>query len=384
MVNLPAGARTQERAGGGSVSGAVTSPGERYASSPRRALALAVAALASGVLLSLGGLELATRVSAIAPALPHQDTFVPDDVLPWKSSPNRDRMTRNAEFTVRVRTNNLGFRGRDHEFEKPPGVFRIVFIGDSFTYGVGAGEGATYPDRIEAALGARAGSGRVEAINLGMYRYWPEPEALMLEHYGLRYRPDLVIVGVPPNDFVDTRAGSTAVNVSRGYLVTSRAQRLGAVGRWLYLNSHVARTLIAEALARNPKAPEPGMEDDEAVWARMVDAWSRMVELARGAGAQIVFLHIPQKSPWGPQETPPRLQQLCATRECAAIDSLPTMRAHPDPDSLYYPKDGHCTEAGYALIADVVVRELDARGMLPETLRLADQSVAASIPPGGR
>ena len=366
----------------------MTSPGERYASSPRRALALAVASLALGILLSLGGLELATRVLAIAPALPHQDTFVPDDVLPWKDRPNRDRMRRNAEFTIRVRTNNLGFRGRDHEFEKPPGVFRIVFIGDSFTHGAAAGEGATYPDRIEAALGARAGSERVEAVNLGMARYWPEPEALMLEHDGLRYSPDLVIVGVLPNDFVDTRVGSAAVTVSRGYLVTSRAQRrLGAVGMWLYLNSHVARTLIAEALARNPKAPEPGMEDDEAVWARMVDAWSRMVQLARGAGAQIVFLHIPQAGPWwGPQaeETPTRLQQLCATRECAAIDTLPTIRTHPDPDSLYYPINGHCTEAGYALIADVVVRELDARGMLPETLRPADQPVAASISLGNR
>jgi len=71
-------------------------------------------------------------------------------------------------------------------------------------------------------------------------------------------------------------------------------------------------------------------------------------------------------------------------RECIAIDALPAMRAHPDPESLHYPKDGHCTEAGYALIADVVVRELDARGMLPETLRRADQPAAASIPPGER
>lgn len=106
----------------------------------------------------------------------------------------------------------------------------------------------------------------------------------------------------------------------------------------------------------------------------------------RGAGAQIVFLHVPQKGPWedGSHETPTRLQKLCANRECIAIDALPAMRAHPDPESLHYPKNGHCTEAGYALIADVVVRELDARGMLPETLRLADRPGAASIPLGGR
>ena len=355
-------------------------------SGARQPWRLAAAALALGVLLGLAGLELATRVLAIAPALPHQNTFAPDDVLPWKSLPNI-RFRRRIDGTFyHVRHNNLGFRGRDHEFEKPPGVFRIVAIGDSFTYGAGASEGATYPDRIEAALDAR-GPDRVEVINLGMGRYWPEPEALALEHYGLRYMPDLVIAGVTANDFSDTRAGTaTRRTVSRGYLITSRGQRLGALGRWLYLNSHVARTLIAEVLARNPEAPEPGMEDDEAVWARMRDVWGRMIGLARGAGAQIVFLHVPQKGPWGngPHETPTRLQKLCANRECIAIDALPAMRAHPDPESLHYPKDGHCTEAGYALIADVVVRELDARGMLPETLRRAGQPAAASIPPGER
>lgn len=356
-----------------------------------RAALPSAAALALGVLLSLGGLELATRVLAIAPPLPHQNTFAPDDVLPWKEQPNvssRRRIRRNggSYHYYHFRHNSLGFRGRDHEFEKPPGVFRIVVIGDSFTYGVGASEGATYPDRIEAALDARSPD-RVEVINLGVRRYWPEPEALVLEHYGLRYSPDLVITGVPANDFNDTRAGTaTRLTVSRGYLITSRGQRLGVLGRWLYLNSHVARTLIAEVLARNPEAPDPGMEDDEAVWARMRDAWSRMIGLARGAGAQIVFLHVPQKGPWedGSHETPTRLQKLCANRECIAIDALPAMRAHPDPESLHYPKDGHCTEAGYALIADVVVRELDVRGMLPKTLRLADRSGAASIPLGGR
>ena len=58
-------------------------------SGARQPWRLAAAALALGVLLGLAGLELATRVLAIAPALPHQNTFAPDDILPWKSRPTR-------------------------------------------------------------------------------------------------------------------------------------------------------------------------------------------------------------------------------------------------------------------------------------------------------
>ena len=329
------------------------------------------AAFALGALLSLAALEIATRAFGIAPPLPHHDGFVADAVLPWKMRANLARRGRTDEFDVRYAHNALGFRGRDHPFEKPPGTFRVVGIGDSFTYGIGVDGHATFLARIEATLDARTAH-PVEAINLGIPRYWPDPETLVLEHYGLRFDPDIVLVGVLPNDVADTRTGAAGLGVSRGYLITSRARRLGGIGHWLYLRSHVARVLIGEALAGDAKGAktELAAEDEEAAWARMGDAFDRMVRLSATVDAQIVFLHIPQIRGWQTAVaedvlTPPvRLKRFCAARDCHVVDVLPAMRAHPQPDSLYYPKDGHCTEAGHALIADVVVRELDARGLL--------------------
>ena len=339
--------------------------------------------LTLGIGLGLCGSEIGLRAFDLAPALPNEySTFVPDTVLPWKLKPNivREGVSGTGEFHFHYKHNSLGFRDRDHEIEKPPGVFRIVGIGDSFTYGGGASQDATFLARIEATL---SNGGEVEVINLGMPRYWPEPEALMLEHYGLRYQPDLVIVGVLPNDFVDTRLGAAYASVSDGYLVTNRASRLGVVGRWLYLHSHLARSVSAQAwvwrrVRREPglgwhaEGPiEPGMEDDDAVWARIHWAHDRMVRLAHAVGARIIFVHIPQQGPWGEWafDMPERLRRFCTSRGCYVIDVLPAMMAHPDPDTLYYPKDGHCTEAGYALVADVIVRELESQGLLPGELR---------------
>ena len=350
----------------------------------------AALAIIVGSALGLGGVEVVSRALGLAPALPNEySDFVQDAVLPWKLRPNvvRTLISPTGEFHIHVEHNSLGFRGRDHEIEKPPGVFRIVGIGDSFTYGAGVNEDSTFLARIEASLAARGGG--VEAINLGMPRYWPEPEALILEHYGLRYQPDLVIVGVLQNDFIDARLGATYASVSDGYLVTSRARHLGAIGKWLYLNSHLARIVIAQTwlwtqVRREPGARwneegpiEPGMEDDEGVWARIHWAHDRMVRLARAAGARIAFVHIPHKGPWDGAafDMPRRLQRFCASRGCTVIDVLPAAMTHPNPDTLYYPNDGHCTKAGYALVADVIVRELESQGLLPDELRSDEAAV---------
>ena len=330
-----------------------------------RRLALPTTALAIGAVLCLGGLELAARGLDLATPLPDEYSgFALHNVLPWTYSPNAERTA-------------TGFRGPDREIEKPPGTYRIVGVGDSFTYGLGAPYEVTFLAQIEAALAERGGP-PVEAINLGIPGYWPEPEALVLRHYGLHYQPDLVLVGVYTNDFEETASGPSRT-VRHGYLVSSRARRMGGLGFWLYRRSHVARILFAHRLAMPATVPP----DPEIVWARMQEAWARMVDMTRATGARIAFVHIPNgPAPrlgpqWGddPAELPRRLRQVCATRECSVIDTLPAFTAHPAPETLYLPDDDiHCSEVGYALVADVILRDLESRGLVPDEL----------MPPGGR
>ena len=92
--------------------------------------------------------------------------------------------------------------------------------------------------------------GRVEIIKAGIGRFWPHPERLLLEHYGLKYEPDLILVGFLPNDIVDTILGVEAVQSTRyGYLVTREAKQLGDIPIWLYIHSHFFRVLFSRIMS---------------------------------------------------------------------------------------------------------------------------------------
>ncbi len=60
-----------------------------------------------------------------------------------------------------------------------------------------------------------------------------------------------------------------------------------------------------------------------------------------------------------------RLGEWAASRNVEVISALPDMREAMRGESLYWEKDDHCTPAGYRVLSEVLVRELDARGLVP-------------------
>jgi len=83
----------------------------------------------------------------------------------------------NEEFVHTVRTNSLNIR--DHEIkEKQPGEYRILFAGDSFTFGVGVEFDEIFHTQIEETL--LRNEKPVNAINLGGKRdvFWETTKAI--------------------------------------------------------------------------------------------------------------------------------------------------------------------------------------------------------------
>jgi len=121
---------------------------------------------------------------------------------PLAGAPRETAVLARPEFHVRVRTNAAGFRGGPLPGAKPPGVFRIVALGDSFTFGFGVRERQAWPARLATALGARSGR-PVEVVNLGVPGTGPRDYLWHLAHTGLALEPDLVVVGLFANDVND-------------------------------------------------------------------------------------------------------------------------------------------------------------------------------------
>jgi lysophospholipase L1-like esterase len=93
-----------------------------------------------------------------------------------------------------------GFREVELPRSKPPSVFRIVCLGDSWTFGANVAPGDSYPRRLEALLRREAPGGEFEVLNLGVLGYSSYQGLELLRRRVLDLEPDLLIVGFAMND----------------------------------------------------------------------------------------------------------------------------------------------------------------------------------------
>lgn len=118
--------------------------------------------------------------------------FEPDPELLW-------RPIANTEFT-----NSVGLRGRiEYAQEKPEGVWRVVFLGDSCTF---LGD-PVYPEIVQRQLSTRLGQ-RVEALNASSPGYSSFQGRQLLERVAA-WQPDAVVVYFGWNDHWRAQGGLT-------------------------------------------------------------------------------------------------------------------------------------------------------------------------------
>jgi lysophospholipase L1-like esterase len=105
-----------------------------------------------------------------------------------------------AQGCILVEHNSLGFRDDEFPVEKPAGEFRVLALGDSFTYGSGVLAKDAWPQVLERRLAE--GGKKVQVINCGFAcgTYTPAGYDTWMASDGLLLKPDLVVVGFCLND----------------------------------------------------------------------------------------------------------------------------------------------------------------------------------------
>ena len=116
----------------------------------------------------------------------------------WRCYPNLDtRYILPESFNVRVRCNSQGLRDSEKRFAKPPGIRRIVVLGDSFMWGYGVENEEMFSAVLQDLI---SGS---ETVNFGVNGYSTVQELVRLEIEGLRYEPDVTVLVFVWNDLED-------------------------------------------------------------------------------------------------------------------------------------------------------------------------------------
>lgn len=185
--------------------------------SPRRTLLASLGLAAAATLLALLGGELVVRLLfPPPPRLVVQPTgegmadveleedylmaFENDPELFWRLAPNVSLP--DADALLRgVVSNAAGLRTeRAIPLEKPPREIRILFLGDSVTFGWRLPHDQAFPYLVEQRLRARFPELDITCINAGVPGYTLFQGWRFLVTRGLRYEPDLVVLAFGFNE----------------------------------------------------------------------------------------------------------------------------------------------------------------------------------------
>jgi lysophospholipase L1-like esterase len=313
--------------------------------------------------------------------------------LGWIGEPNKSRtMMFSSEDMeeMHVKMNSEGFWDEEHEARKPPGVKRILFLGDSFTVGYGVPREKKFTETMKASLPKG-----FEVINLGMWGYSVDQELLVLESMGLKYAPDVVVVCLFLDDLFCTNLVSINDGIYikpkfsltwEGGLVLENVPVPNNRGRSFLLN------LILTRFCDLQNRIEVGWEFDRRGWLSVFDrAFVKRLQfslalrliyemffLSEENDARFLLVVIPFKdqlndtrayeSVGGYGGIPTerldlRLPQKVINRFCEkagipVLDLLNAFEKHDLPEELFFRSDLHWTAEGHRLAADEILSYL--------------------------
>lgn len=348
--------------------------------------------------------------------------FEQDPDIGYKLKPNIKTMLGND-------TNRFGLRDYDNYTEKKPAdVFRILVLGDSQTFSSTALKDA-YVKVLERGF---AGSKRkVEVLNAGGNGYGTDDEYLYLKKYGLRFDPDLVLLGFfVGNDITDNHMQNN-YTVLDGMLITKKAAEkytpkeitwerkkrefLNRFHLYRFLRSrdytavYMKMTDVGSEIRQKMNEAKEGgcfrnddfrpfrdpSRYDELItqsWKNTVEYLGKLGDITKenniGFGIVIIPAQIQFDTPaalarkeelkndgfdWAyPQKA---VADLAAERGWKIVDPIKYMSEHNKNDErMYYCHDTHLNENGSRLMADAIREWLIAEKMVP----------ADAIPAGGR
>jgi GDSL-like Lipase/Acylhydrolase family len=253
--------------------------------------------------------------------------------------------------------NSLGFRDREFSAAKPPGEYRVLAIGDSFTFGLGVRLEDSWPQQLERELAAVRGT-PVEVINAGFTNRSATTEdfAPWVESDGIALQPDVVVLGFCLNDMHPNLP-------MLGYLVPRPEPPLFG---WSAILKHVqAMAAQRVAKARPYDASEILRTRGDIHWVKSQTAMREMQRHLSDAGIRFVVVIQPMITRLGDDYPYVRLhdmvREFCAGAGIECLDLLPRFLGREAEDLWVHATDQHPNHEGQRIIAHGILEYLTKR-----------------------
>ena len=257
--------------------------------------------------------------------------------------------------------NSRGLREEEYPLEKPEGVYRILVLGDSVTFGENVAAEESFPEQMQLLLNEVRTEPKVEVLNAGVRGYNTYQELLMLKEVGLPYDLDLVIVCYVVNDAdpFSNQAG----------LINPKYKRLIALKEFVkqhsYLYAFLNRLFVLAKTRTKPGNVEETtlghFSEDDPGWLASYASLDEIKQVTGARGVRFILAVMPQLKGLKAGDAYPERNQrihdriLNAGRELGidTVDLLPALQGHDPEDLKIFPHDAlHPNPLGHRLMAE--------------------------------
>ncbi len=312
------------------------------------------------------------------------------------------------EFTSWIEINSKSLRGAEIDYPKPPGEYRVLVTGDSFTFAEQVNQDETFTQRLENRLNAEHGGGGrgYRVLNAGSNGWATANEAVYLTKEGFRFQPDVVVVALYlGNDISDNYRRVATVSIAAEADLALRGADSFEGPRRVLRRSELYTVFESGVLAKLPwwqddggsnasdrRAPRTQEEADEA-WEITGKLLDRMRDVSESRGARFIVMVVPtamtvaQRGGTAMRDTEDdeeqseeeeaadikpgfedphgRLAALLSEHNIQSLDMLQPLRRADSrvKERLYYRKNAHWTAQGHEIAADELYETLSANGL---------------------
>lgn len=303
-----------------------------------RALFINLALSGAVTLATLGGLEALARWAEIRSSPSTEPIEFVRDWRTWNDDFYHFGQG-TPDWPPEARTTRDGLRDNHHVLTALPGVHRVLFLGDSVTYGLGLAGQYAYPQVLQRLLAEQGAP--LEVFNVGAPGWTTRQERIAYERLMRPYRARTVVLAVCLNDVIELHR-----NLSRppGWLLALHG-RSALVRRLIDAEGRELRSV--EALNRAPDGPVA-----RAAFARFSDEVLELRAAVARDGAALGLLIFPYRFQVAAGAPPPRLQarlmEFARAHGLPAQDLLPALAPLGEGGFI---DDNHLSRQGAAAVA---------------------------------
>lgn len=311
-----------------------------------------------GIFISLILFEAAFRLFASESALQLSSADAPT----WRDRPANFYM---PESTV----DNRDFF---YPAAKEPGTFRVIVVGDSFTFGGKLQFDDTFPKRLERMLNLNRNHRRVEVLNWGVPGFSTRNEEVLVRRAGRDFHADLVILEITLNDpELKPYKVTHSFQDNQGDVVVSH----WIFNYWKSLG-YLVRRIYNTITHDDYKKYYFDLYEKQDTWNNFKIGIRRIHQIASTEKVPVLGVIFPlfshpldERYPFAPLHE--KIEQYLSSQSFPYLDLFSNYQGIPPERLQAMPgKDSHPNEIAHRIAADAIYHELLLRDLVPEDVKI--------------